>query len=94
MEKMHLEAEVMVSHFCCGLFEVGNLEVSDYEGHTEPEIKEQNKRSALFATTVPSQKEEIQRLKALDFRKVTTWRNPSTRRQVTLWFKKPKGQRW
>lgn len=94
MEKVRLEAYLECSTFCCGLYEVGNLEAGNEEYHSEDDIKDENKRHALFATTITGQKNEVKRLKALGFRKITSWKNKSTKNQVTLWFKKPKGQRW
>jgi hypothetical protein len=98
MERVRLQANVQNINYCCGLEEVGPLDAVDQEGpwdyHDEDKIKRTNDRKALFATTVPHQKEEVKRLKALGFRKITSWRNKSTKNQVTLWFKKPKGQRW
>ena len=48
---------------------------------------------ALMATTVDSQVEVIAALKEAKYQAVATFVNPGTRNKVTVWFRKPTGQR-
>lgn len=48
---------------------------------------------AVLATTIADQRIEIQALKDAGFKAVTSFKNPGTSNRVTVWFKKPKGQR-
>lgn len=73
---------------CCGLYEFHELDnEGSWDGNKQEarEAKRNNPGRAIYATTVASQRAEIAGLKAARFRKVGTWRNSNTGRNVTLW---------
>ena len=79
------------SNFCCGLQEIGEFFPIEDE-LTQKKTFRSN--MATFATTIASQKAAIAFLKANKFKAVCTFTNPYSKKRVTMWVRKPDGQRW
>lgn len=74
---------------CCGLVGIGGL-VADFFDDNEVDLVQDNISTAILATTVPSQVHEIKALKERGFKALKKFKNPSTGRIVTIWYRKSK----
>lgn len=91
-----MRAQASQTPYCCGLMEIGAFKSSVYDSRWKPvpsslDVKDlQSKGRPLFSVTRTSDKDAIAALKRFSFAKVVTWKNPNTKRQLTMWMWVPK----
>lgn len=88
---------IQCSTHCCGVYEIRNFgeesceDLEEYFQHvTYPRafycVEAPKRKLAFMATTIRSQKGAIKWLEAKGFKPIQTFRNPNTRRIVTVWW--------